>query len=350
MILNAIILAVTSAVFSAAGVEIVRRWAVRRSILDVPNERSSHSAPTPHTGGVAIDGVILVGVAGLRLLGSVGSVRAVAGYAIATIMLAAVSLLDDLRPLSARIRLMVQIAVSAGFLFCVGPVTTIGPFIAPAAVGAALAMLWLIGVTNIYNFMDGIDGIAGLQGVIAGCAWTIVGLITGDPLLTLLAALVGGSVLGFLFHNWAPARIFMGDVASAVLGFTYAAMPLLAHDSQPAIHLCALLFLWPFLFDASFTLLRRLRKGENIFAAHRSHLYQRLVLAGRSHGHVTSLYGSFAILGAVCGIFTLQKWIAAPAAIAIMSLTGFVLWLDVVLTERRALRGRAAIPSRSVDA
>jgi len=132
-------------------------------------------------------------------------------------------------------------------------------------------------------------------------AWTIIGARTGQPSLTLLGGAIAAASLGFLLHNWPPARIFMGDVGSAFLGFTLASLPLLS-PRRDALFVPAVLILWPFVFDGTFTILRRLRNRENIFAAHRSHLYQRLVIAGYSHAFVTTLYAALAVLGAIAAI------------------------------------------------
>jgi UDP-N-acetylmuramyl pentapeptide phosphotransferase/UDP-N-acetylglucosamine-1-phosphate transferase len=152
-----------------------------------------------------------------------------------------------------------------------------------------------------------------------------------------LGVLVAGSSLGFLGHNWPPARIFMGDVGSAFLGFTLATLAMAGGLPDPRLPLAGVLVVWPFVFDTTFTILRRLRRGENIFAAHRSHLYQRLVIAGWSHRTVTLLYLSLAVLGVVLALL----WaIAAPGsslAIAVLPpLCAVLLWRGVVVVEARA--------------
>jgi UDP-N-acetylmuramyl pentapeptide phosphotransferase/UDP-N-acetylglucosamine-1-phosphate transferase len=160
-----------------------------------------------------------------------------------------------------------------------------------------------VGLTNAYNFMDGIDGIAAGQGIVAAIGWGIIGLITGNPFLTALGFLLAASCLGFLCHNWPPARIFMGDVGSAFLGYTFAVLAVIASQSDPRLAFIGILFVWPFVFDAVFTFFRRLRKHENVFEAHRSHLYQRLVIAGYSHGVVSTLYIGLAGAGVVVGVW-----------------------------------------------
>ncbi|MDX2111814.1 MAG: glycosyl transferase, partial [Verrucomicrobiota bacterium] len=162
-------------------------------------------------------------------------------------------------------------------------------------------LLWMVGLTNAYNFMDGCDGIAGGQALMAGLGWVMLTLCF--PINTevmIYGAVIAGTATGFLCYNWQPSKLFLGDVGSAFLGFTFAWMPLLAADIAEDIALtlgAGALLLWPFIMDASFTFGRRLLRGENVFKAHRSHLYQRLVLSGWSHARVSLLYMGLAITG-----------------------------------------------------
>jgi SAM-dependent methyltransferase len=203
-----------------------------------------------------------------------------------------------------------------------------------------LTLLWIVGLTNAYNFMDGIDGIAGCQAAIAGMGWCALGGWSGLPLVTVLGLLLAASSLGFLIHNWPPAKIFMGDVGSTFLGYSLAVLPILAAQSDPRLAVAGVLLVWPSVFDASFTFLRRLRRGENVFAAHRSHLYQRLVITGLSHRWVSSLYGALALIGlALACAWTLRLPGGAPAVALILPLLCLSLWLFVVQRERRQVSG-----------
>jgi UDP-N-acetylmuramyl pentapeptide phosphotransferase/UDP-N-acetylglucosamine-1-phosphate transferase len=182
-------------------------------------------------------------------------------------------------------------------------------------VGYWLLALWFVGLVNVYNFMDGIDGIAGLQAVVAGVAWAIIGTVLSLPLVQLTGAVIASAALGFLTLNWHPAKIFMGDAGSTVLGFLFATLPFLATveggerlgargerlELTRSLIIGAIL-VWPFLADGIFTFLRRLKNRENVLQAHRSHLYQRLVIAGHSHTRVTVTYGCLAFLGAVLAL------------------------------------------------
>lgn len=346
----------TCAFASAVAVRVLKRWAVRNALLDVPNDRSSHRVPVPRLGGAAFVPVVLVALAGLIPAG-VGTAlgwAAVAGAA----ALYAVSLVDDLRPLSTGVRFGVQFVV-AGLILCVaqGPLQvltcgwseTLGTWLGPGAVGYWLLALWFVGLINVYNFMDGIDGIAGLQAAVAGVAWAVIGTVLDLPTVQLVGAVVAAAAMGFLTLNWHPAKIFMGDAGSTVLGFFFATLPFLAAveaggklDLVRCLTIGAIL-VWPFLADGIFTFLRRLKNGENVLQAHRSHLYQRLVIAGHSHTRVTVAYGCLAVLGAV--VVPLVKRLASvesplAAALGVLAAAFVALWWWTAVSEAVAAPGR----------
>ena len=200
-------------------------------------------------------------------------------------------------------------------------------------VGGIITFLWIVGLTNAYNFMDGIDGIAGGQAVVAGLGWATIGWLNNVPLVFALGLFICASSLGFLGHNWPPAHIFMGDVGSAFLGYTFAILPLLHNNAT--MPLVGLLLVWPFVFDTVFTFVRRLLKGENVFSAHRSHLYQRLVIAGYSHQRVALTYIGLAAVG---GVLAIAWYLNLPGSNALIILTiplfAIDLWWFVWRAER----------------
>ena len=315
---------------------LLRRWASRRRLLDLPNERSLHSQPTPLGGGLAIVAVVVVGMGVCALAGVVEATPALAALGGGAILVAAVSWFDDLRGLPVVVRFVAQGAAALAPIVVLAWVAAY-PFAATMAGKIAvglLALVWIVGLTNAYNFMDGIDGIAGSQAVVAGLGW--VALTWGAGRVeTWLGLLLAAASLGFLVHNWPPAKIFMGDVGSAFLGFVFAALAFIGAQHDPRLAIAGALLVWPFVFDTSFTFLRRLRKGENVFQAHRSHLYQRLVLAGYSHRFVTCLYGALAFLGVVLALVWARRlaeasWLV-PSGLA-AAMVG--LWLFVTGAER----------------
>lgn len=292
------------------GVAAVRRWALDHQALDIPNQRSSHIRPTPRGGGLAIVVVVLVGWLASGVLASPETSWSVLGsYALGAGLVAAVSWLDDLYGLPAIARLAAHIVAASLALVALGYWQTLplpGPAVPLGYAGVAIGLIWIIGLTNAYNFMDGSDGMAAVQGVIAGLGWALLGWLGQQPLVVELGLLLAAGSLGFLWHNWPPAAIFMGDVGSAFLGYSFAVLPLVALEEDGPLagigSLLGCLLLWPFIFDAAFTFFRRLRRGENVLAAHRSHLYQRLMIAGRGHRFVLLLYAGLATMGAAAAL------------------------------------------------
>ncbi len=256
-----------------------------------------------------------------------------------SLIIAGVSWLDDLCSLPNRIRFIAHAIVSLLLLIGVGYWNVVNiPFAGQLHlgwVGVPITFLWITGLTNAYNFMDGVDGIAGGQAVVAGLGWAVLGWLNHLPLISTLGLLLAACSLGFLGHNWPPARIFMGDVGSAFLGYTFAILAVIAAQKDPRLALTGLLLVWPFVFDTTFTFLRRLRGGENVFAAHRSHLYQRLVIAGYSHCFVTLLYIGLSGAGAILALtWTLNLSGATIIVTLSLPLLCLVLWAFVVFQER----------------
>jgi FlaA1/EpsC-like NDP-sugar epimerase/UDP-N-acetylmuramyl pentapeptide phosphotransferase/UDP-N-acetylglucosamine-1-phosphate transferase len=333
-----------------------RTWAEKWRILDFPNERSSHTLPTARGGGLVIVALTLIGIWGLwAVFGPWSQSGVLSIYTLGAVVVAGVSLLDDLRTLPNWMKFIAHslgaLSVIAGFGYWDTLTLPIIGTLHLGWAGTVITFLWIVGVTNAYNFMDGIDGIAAGQGVIAGLGWAVIGGVNGQSVVGFLGVLIAATSLGFLGHNWPPARVFMGDVGSAFLGYTFAALPLMftgrtVGPGTTAPLMWAILLIWPFLFDTGYTLLRRLIKGENILIAHRSHLYQRLVAVGHTHGLVTILY----VLLAIAGALAAQVW--SPVAVvenmvvvAILPFFGIALLVAVWESERRHAVRHAEIPA-----
>jgi UDP-N-acetylmuramyl pentapeptide phosphotransferase/UDP-N-acetylglucosamine-1-phosphate transferase len=332
-------LSISTLLLSYIGVAGVRRWAERRRILDIPNERSSHTTPIPRGGGLAIVFFCLVGLTAAWLNDPLWPPPALLCYLLAAVLVASISWIDDVRTLPNHWRLAAHSAGAILALFGMGYWTRVNVPLFGALYlgffGLLVTFMWIVGLTNAYNFMDGIDGIAGGQAIVAGLGWTLFGFLTGDRLLGSFGLLTGMASLGFLFHNWPPARIFMGDVGSAFLGYTFAVLPIVTYQDTRS-PLLGVLFVWPFVFDTAFTFLKRFKKRENVFAAHRSHLYQRLVIAGYSHRFVTILYMGLALAGVFLGLFWLVGIKGSDGTLSVaLPLLCFGLWLFVTLQERR---------------
>ncbi len=255
----------------------VRRYALRSDLLDVPNERSLHRTPIPRGGGGAIALVTLGGLGIAALLGKVPPDIAWP-LGVGGALVAGVGWLDDRRGVRASVRALVHAAAACWAAYWIwGEIT-------PSAIAGVVCLIWAI---SLYNFMDGIDGLAGGEATSVGLIAGALFLGAGHRDLALVAFLVAGAAAGFLGWNWPPARIFMGDVGSGFLGFTFGVLSLIADRSGALSLALGLLLAGVFAFDATVTVVRRMARGDRWYDAHRSHAYQRLVQAGRTHGEVS---------------------------------------------------------------
>ncbi len=326
-----IVLIVCCFTATALGVSIFTRWARRARLLDVPNHRSSHEVPVPRGAGVVIVAVVAAAVLWLMPAWTVPAMI-VAGAAGLIVL---VSAIDDLRSLPSGLRLGVHVA---GAVVAVVGLLGASPSLTPQAALLGLGVVWLVGLTNAYNFMDGIDGISGAQAVVAGVAAYVAAVSAGLAAEATMGVAVAASSAGFLWHNWSPARVFMGDVGSAFLGFAFGVLALAVGAASTPLGMAVALSLWPFLFDTGLTFLRRAARGENVLESHRSHLYQRLVIAGCPHSRVALLYGLAAAAGAAAALLWARGGAPAMILILIPVMAGAI-WLLVI---RQEAAGRAA--------
>jgi len=280
-----LIAAVAVAAFAASCIGTRALIAVlqRAAVLDLPNERSSHAAPTPRGGGLAV--VAAIAAAWLVLCASGPVAPASLVVAAGMIGLAAVSWADDLRSRPASLRLLAQfVAVTAGIWVLPGGPVFQG-WLPPGLDAAASAVIW-VWFVNLFNFMDGIDGIDGSEAAAIGVGLLLIaGFGIGrDPGIAGLGAAIAAAALGFLVWNWAPAKIFLGDVGSVPLGYILGF--LLLELAVRGWWKAAIILPLYFFADATLTLLRRLLRGERVWQAHREHFYQRAVQRGLTHDAV----------------------------------------------------------------
>ena len=342
----AVVLCILAMAATWSGTARFRVWAEKRQIVDMPNERSSHTRPTPRGGGLVIVSVTLLCgflLAVVSLPG--GSWITCVPYLGGSLLVAIVSWLDDVRTLPSWLRLGAHLLAACIAVAGLGYWKEVSlPLVGTVSLGgwgAVVTVFWIVGLTNAYNFMDGTDGIAGAQAVVASLGWAVLGWIGGIPMVGGLGLALAGSSLGFLIHNWPPARIFMGDVGSAFLGYTLAVFPVMYgffDEAGSGIWAVALLLVWPFVFDTLFTFARRLRKGENVFAAHRSHLYQRMTTAHSGHARVALLYSGLALIGGLLA----QVWSTRVAHGAVtvtlaLPLLCLGLWAAAVIGDRKRI-------------
>lgn len=307
---------------SLVGVQFIRRWAVQHQVYELSAERTSQAQPTPRGGGLAILVIVLLIFMPIGL--SYGDPGLVVRFALGGTIIALVGFADDLRSLPPLPRLVVQIIAAAIFLPST-PLSVVGlpgfDLKLSIIVGYILSLLWLVGLSNAYSFMDGIDGLAGGQAVIAGLLWALIGWRSEDSLVMLLGLLIAATSAGFVLYNMPPASIFMGDVGSNFLGYSLAALPLIAiaRGGSSRLIVVGALFVGLFVFDAALTFVRRALKGENVLLPHRSHLYQRLVSSGESPQRVTLLYLLLSICFGIAGLIYWQNgaWLALAAFVVL---------------------------------
>lgn len=278
------------------GVERFRQWSLQKKIFDIPNERSSHTQPTPRGGGLVIFLICSAIFAAYCLFFEIQNVW---GYFAGAIIVAFVSWLDDLYEVSVIWRFFAHsvaaLAIIWNYGFWENVYFPLAGEIHLGVFGIIAAFFWIVWLINAYNFMDGIDGIAGVQAVTAGIGWFFVGMILNINTVGFYGIILALSAIAFLLHNWQPAKVFMGDVGSAFLGFTFAVMPFMALPEitlkdRNSLPLIAVVLVSAFVFDSIWTLLKRLFKGEKIWKPHREHIYQKLVIKGFSHQKVTIIY------------------------------------------------------------
>ncbi|MEJ2554188.1 MAG: glycosyltransferase family 4 protein [Gammaproteobacteria bacterium] len=339
---------VTVAVLLAAGVAaagltgLSRTYALRRALLDIPNERSSHSVPTPRGGGLAIAVTL---AAGMSVLGMAGVVQAKVVWALlgGGGLVAGIGWLDDHRHVPPRWRALVHAAAAVWAVVWLGGLSLLwlgGETWQVGWLGSLLAVIAIVWLINLYNFMDGIDALAGLEAVTAGLGAAALLWWAGNSGLAAAAALVAVCCVGFLWWNWPPARIFMGDVGSGLLGYCFAVLALAGEKSGDLPGAVWLILLAVFVLDATFTLIARVLRGERWYTAHRSHAYQRGVQLGCSHRRVSVAVGGinmlilFPLAVAAVAYPMSQPWLAGLVVIM-----AWLLWKAVQNRYRNSSRG-----------
>jgi UDP-N-acetylmuramyl pentapeptide phosphotransferase/UDP-N-acetylglucosamine-1-phosphate transferase len=284
---------------------------LRRRVMDVPNERSSHTIPTPRGGGLAIFGAFIL--INMVLVPSLAILEPFLPLIAGTTLLIVISCIDDLYTLGPLPRFVTQIlAVIIGVMALHGKVFQ---GLLPMPVDVVLAGLLLLWFINLFNFMDGIDGMAAGEAVFLGFG---IFIFTNWPQPALFAA----ATLGFLFWNWNPAKIFLGDVGSVPLGFMFGAF--LLQLAEAGFWAAALILPSYFLADATVTLIKRLYRGELVWQPHRQHFYQLAVQNGRSHRLVAGVVmgANLLLLGAAFMSVKFPLYGLLAAALVI----GLLLW------------------------
>ncbi len=315
-----VLITLAAFIASTGATRLVLGWLRRRQILDLPNERSSHTLPTPRGGGLAVTPVLLLAWVAIAVA-QPGLTAAWAWVAVAgALLLLVTSWTDDRHALPVGPRLLTHFGVVAGMSLAL-PLHALVfqgwlPLWADRAV-TVLAWLWFL---NLYNFMDGIDGITGIETAALGIGIAVVA-VAGDAAggLVPYGLAAAGAALGFLVWNWHPARIFLGDSGSVPLGFLMGGLLIeLAVHGQLA---AALILPAYYLADATITILWRLKDGEKVWQAHRRHFYQRAVRGGHGHAAVSLaiLVANLLLIGCACLAAVGQVTAGALAATAVVA-------------------------------
>jgi UDP-N-acetylmuramyl pentapeptide phosphotransferase/UDP-N-acetylglucosamine-1-phosphate transferase len=305
-------------VLSYIGVFYIRHIALQHKIMDHPNEGSSHSKPMPLGGGLII--AILVLAVGAWVANEIDWKRSLI-YIFSGSIIAWMGWHDDVYSLPASFRLVVQGLVAALSIWGMGyfKVLTLASAgeLQLGWFGIIITFLWIIGLINAFNFMDGIDGMAGGVAFSAGLGWMWLSRNVHNDFAFWIALAIAASSLGFLGHNWSPAKIFMGDVASTFLGYSFAVLSLIVSDQRGDALLIGTILMWTVILDAGVTFISRLTRRENVFLRHRSHLFQRLVISGYKHSTISSLYIVLTLLaGYLSHIWLLGSYIVPPLIFA----------------------------------
>ena len=261
---------------------LIKNYYIKNSLLDEINERSSHTIPTPHGGGISLSITWFIGIIYLYFTNTIDTNLF---YALMVgIVISIVSFFDDIYELSAKLRLIAQAGVAIGGIFTLGGLNTLefGIFeISNQMITNLFAFLLIVWFINLYNFLDGINGYAGSEIVFLSIAGFL--LFGGTHFIVLVV-----STLGFLYWNWNKAKIFMGDVGSTLLGYNVAIFTIYYSNEEPSNLWIWIIFFGVFWFDATLTLIRRKLNNEKLSQAHKKHAYQRLIQSGWSHLRVSS--------------------------------------------------------------
>ncbi|MFZ5875395.1 MAG: MraY family glycosyltransferase [Nitrospirota bacterium] len=323
-----ILLVVGSFVLSLSVTTSVRRYAIRHLLMDIPNTRSSHSEPTPRGGGLAIALTWFLALTilivlqriddwvGMALLGGGG-------------LVAGIGWIDDRRGVSAGMRATAHALAAVWAVWCLGGLRSLDVGVGVLHLGMAGSILAVVGITwlvNLYNFMDGIDGLAAGETVMVGLVGGGLLVCAGANGMALAAISLAAAAGGFAMFNWPPAKIFMGDVGSGLIGHAFGVLALASERAGAVPVMVWMILLAVFIVDATATLIRRVMNGERWYEAHRSHAYQRAVQAGYSHCQVTmAIMGLDALLAvAAVGVWAVPS--VLPVAVILTGGLLFAVW------------------------
>ena len=282
--------------------------------MDQPNHRSSHVKPLPRAGGISIVITFYIGLVITWYLGEFGGIdrRLLFGFILSTLLVAGISFVDDITNQPALIKLLTQgvaviVALHMGVVLNQIALPGLG-YVQLGSLGLIVSFFWIVGLTNAYNFMDGLDGLAGGVAVIVWLFFLIITYSEGSTFAYIISYSILAGSLGFLVLNYPPAKIILGDVGAAFLGFLFSSLAILAsrYDESRVSFLVMPLLLFNFIYDTAFTFFRRLISREKVFEAHRGHLYQMLNRSGYSHLEVVLIQYCMVFLQGIGAMLMIQ--------------------------------------------
>ena len=311
---------VGSLIISVVVTGLLQKYALYFSLIDIPNERSLHSSPTPRGGGVSIILVVLLCIGILFLTGLLQKDIAIA-LGIGGFFVSVIAWIDDHRHIPAFWRAIAYAIAAVLAVYFLGGFNhlRLGPHLfSLGVVGNVLAIVWIVWMTNLYNFMDGTDAVAAIQAMCVGLFAGILFWLEGQYGVAMICFVILASSCGFLFWNWPPAKIFLGDVGSCTLGFCFGVLAVIGEIGGTVPFSVWFILLSIFICDATFTLLMRISRNEKWYQAHKSHAYQRLVQLGMSHKKMAILILFINIL-----ILWPLAWVAYQEQALAVYTTGF---------------------------
>lgn len=310
----------------------MRHYALKKNIIDNPNERSSHSVPTPRGGGVAVVCSYLLALAVLiysqQLTVHIGLTLMVAGFVIALL-----GFLDDHGHINSMLRLAIHFLVAIGAVISLGGFAEVTIFngVQLGFIANIIAVLFLVWLLNLYNFMDGINGIASVEAITTTVSMALLYLLIYPPLNSDILWLLAACVFGFLLWNFPKAKIFMGDACSGFLGLTLGILALIALKENLTLFCAWIICLGVFVVDATYTLIKRVLNGYKMYDAHRSHSYQILSRRWGSHTPVTLLVAVINLfwLFPIAYMTVMQQWAYPELTILIAYLPLVILAIKI---------------------
>lgn len=324
----------------------VKPWLVRRGVLDIPTERSSHTEPTIRGMGITVAAALLLAMVVALLLmqpwssdgsgGSSGGSTVVAVSALVMAAAAVIGWIEDFRGIGIKVRALLQLGIGlAGSLALAAALPGNNLWWVPAGAIAVAAYI------NVANFMDGINGISGMHGLLVGLFYALAGLVTENLWLVYAGAAIAAAFAGFLPWNLSRGRVFLGDVGSYLLGASIAITAVAAFLAKvPVEYIFSPVLIY--LADTFITLIRRMASGQRWYAAHRQHAYQRLTIVGLSHLQATAVVSAATVATGLLGILSTKGGALLNIGAGILCAGVVLLYLRTPTIFQRILRRRAS--------